>query len=121
LFGAFAARTVDKLDVRHRRVVADAEAAFEDAQIAALALAVTRAELDEQLADRLLVAQARECEAAIGDAVASVISGSATRRSSFAFGNVVRISSCLNSEDAMFLNMASRWLLVRLSLRPDFL
>ena len=37
--------------------------------VAALALAVARAELDEELADRDLVAQAREREAAIGDAV----------------------------------------------------
>ena len=63
------ARTVDQFDIRHRRVVADAEAALEDAQVAALALAVARAELDEQLADGFLVAQAREREAAIGDAV----------------------------------------------------
>src|SRR6185312_3044706 len=52
--------------------------------------------------------------------LARVISGSATRRSSLALGKVVRISSCLNSEDAMLRNMACRWALVRLSLRPDF-
>src|SRR5690606_1753582 len=62
-------RTVDQLDVRHRRVVASAETALEDAQVAAWTLAVTRAEFDEQGADRFLVAQAREGEAAIGDAV----------------------------------------------------
>jgi hypothetical protein len=50
-----------------------------------------------------------------------VISGSATRRSSLAFGSVVRISSCLISEAAMLTNIASRWALVRLNLRPDFL
>ena len=49
-----------------------------------------------------------------------VISGSATRRSSLAFGKVVRISSCLNREAAMLTNIASRWALVRLNLRPDF-
>src|SRR5690606_34717483 len=49
-----------------------------------------------------------------------VISGSATRRSSFAFGRVVRISPCLNSDAAMFWNMAARCALVRLNLRPDF-
>src|SRR5688500_20359081 len=48
-----------------------------------------------------------------------VISGSATRRSSLALGSVVRISSCLNSEAAMLLNIASRCALVRLNLRPD--
>src|SRR6185437_6507643 len=51
--------------------------------------------------------------------LASVINGSATRRRSLALGRVVRISSCLISDAAMFLNMASRWELVRLSLRPD--
>ncbi len=66
---AVRARTVDELDVRHRRAVADAEAALQDARVAALALAVTRAELDEELADRDLVAKTRKSEAAIGDAV----------------------------------------------------
>src|SRR5687767_4555801 len=49
-----------------------------------------------------------------------VISGSATRRSSFAFGSVVLISSCLNNDAAMLRNIASRCALVRLNLRPDF-
>src|SRR5262245_3191069 len=35
------ARTIDELDVRHRRAIADAEAALQDARIAALALAIT--------------------------------------------------------------------------------
>src|SRR5207342_316285 len=48
-----------------------------------------------------------------------VISGSATRRSSFAFGSVVRISSCLISDAAMLQNIASRLALVRLKLRPE--
>src|SRR5690606_12098666 len=52
--------------------------------------------------------------------LARVISGSATRRSSLALGRVVRISSCLISEAAMLLNIASRCALVRLNLRPDF-
>src|SRR3546814_18543884 len=52
--------------------------------------------------------------------LASVISGSATRRSSLALGRVVRISSCLISEAAMFSNIALRCALVRLNLRPDF-
>src|SRR3954471_11513667 len=45
----------------------------------------------------------------------SVIIGSATRRSSFAFGSVVWISSCRSSETVMLRSMASRWLVVRLS------
>src|SRR3954470_20518220 len=63
------ARTIDELDVRHRRGIADAEAALQDARVAALALAITRAELDEELADRDLVAKTREREATIGDTV----------------------------------------------------
>src|SRR6266850_2722938 len=47
----------------------------------------------------------------------SVIIGSATRRSSFALGSVVRISSCRSSDTVMLRNIASRWLEVRLSLR----
>src|SRR2546422_7133275 len=46
-----------------------------------------------------------------------VIIGSATRRSSFALGSVVRISSWRRSETVMFRSIASRWLEVRLSLR----
>jgi len=49
-----------------------------------------------------------------------VISGSATRRSSLALGKVVRISSCLIRDAAMLLNIAWRWALVRLNLRPAF-
>src|SRR5438105_10792057 len=47
----------------------------------------------------------------------SVIIGSATRRSSFALGSVVRISSWRRSETVMLRSIASRWLEVRLSLR----
>ena len=54
-------------------------------------------------------------------ALASVISGSATRRNSLALGSVVRISSCLIKDAVMFLNMAWRWLDVRLKARPDFM
>src|SRR5690606_35110252 len=52
--------------------------------------------------------------------LARVISGSATRRSSLALGRVVLISSCLNSDAAMLVNIAWRWALVRLNLRPAF-
>src|SRR5690554_4384371 len=48
------------------------------------------------------------------------MSGSATRRSSLAFGRVVRIAPCLMRDAAMLVNIASRWALVRLNLRPDF-
>ena len=47
----------------------------------------------------------------------SVMIGSATRRSSLALGSVVLIISCLSSEMVMLRSIASRWLLVRLSLR----
>src|SRR5262245_22047528 len=47
----------------------------------------------------------------------SVIIGSTTRRSSFALGSVVRISSCRRSETVMLRSIASRWLVVRPSLR----
>jgi hypothetical protein len=49
-----------------------------------------------------------------------VIIGSTTRRSSFALGSVVVISSCVSSEFAMLRNMARRWLVVRLSLRSPW-
>ncbi|CFO11175.1 Uncharacterised protein [Bordetella pertussis] len=38
----------------------------------------------------------------------SVIRGSMTRRSSFAFGSVVLIASCVINETAMLRNMARR-------------
>ena len=43
--------------------------------------------------------------------------GSATRRSSFAFGSVVLMTSCVSSELVMLRSIASRWLLVRFSFR----
>src|SRR5260221_9484214 len=46
-----------------------------------------------------------------------VIIGSTTRRSSFALGRVVRISSWRRSETVMLRSIASRWLEVRPSLR----
>ena len=61
----------------------------EDAQVAARAGGVAQAELDEQLADGLLVAQARENarrRLATPSTLPRVISGSATRRSSLALG-----------------------------------
>ena len=44
--------------------------------------------------------------------------GTTTGRRSLAFGNVVRICSCLSRAAAMLANIARRWLLVRFSLRP---
>jgi tetrahydromethanopterin S-methyltransferase subunit E len=49
--------------------------------------------------------------------LASVISGSTTRRSSFAFGSVVLIRSWRSSEFDMLRSIASRWLVVRFSFR----
>src|SRR3954469_8450908 len=50
----------------------------------------------------------------------SVIIGSTTRRSSFALGSVVLISSWRSSDTVMLRSIASRWLEVRLSLRSPF-
>src|SRR5574339_54665 len=50
-------------------------------------------------------------------ALPSVIIGSTTRRSSFALGSVVLISSWRSSDTIMLRSIASRWLEVRLSLR----
>src|SRR5690606_8621616 len=58
-------RPVDELDIGHRCIVAVAEAALDDAQVAARTFAVTRAQVDEQLAHGFLVAQAREGQAAV--------------------------------------------------------
>src|SRR4029453_15800275 len=44
-----------------------------------------------------------------------VIRGPARRRNPFAFGNVVRITSCVNSELVMLRSIARRWLLVLFS------
>src|SRR5262245_27873948 len=58
--------TVDQLDQRHRRVVALAEAELEDAQVAAVARLVARAQLVEELDHHLAIAQAVERQAAVG-------------------------------------------------------
>lgn len=49
----------------------------------------------------------------------TVIKGSIYRRKSFAFGKVVLINSCLIKEQHILENIALRWLLVRLKLRPE--
>jgi hypothetical protein len=51
--------------------------------------------------------------------LASVISGSTTRRSSLAFGTVVRMVSCRSSEAAMLRSMARRCGALRDSWRPE--
>ena len=53
--------------------------------------------------------------------LASVMSGSTTRRSSLALGKVVLIDSWSNSDVAMLRNMAFRCELLRPNRRPDFL
>ncbi|CEE60721.1 conserved hypothetical protein [Xanthomonas citri pv. citri] len=62
-------RTVDQLDIRHRRIVAGTEASLQDAQVAAGTGRVTRAQFDEQLAHGFLVAQASKCQTTIGNAI----------------------------------------------------
>jgi hypothetical protein len=111
-------------DNRHRRCVSRARARLENTQVAARALLEARADFREQLADDFLVPQAIEREAATLatlSSLASVISGSTTRRSSLAFGSVVLIVSCFSIDAAMLRNMALRCELLRPSLRPDFL
>ncbi len=120
LFGSFydftADRTINQLDVRHGGVVASAETALQDAQVAARTVGVALAQVVEQLANGSFRTGTVESQATVGDAVflARVISGSATRRSSLALGRVVLISSCSNSDTAMFWNIALRCALVRL-------
>lgn len=61
-------RSIHQFNIRHRRIVALAEAAFENAEIAAVARGVTRAELVEYLDHDVTVAQAVEREPAVGEA-----------------------------------------------------
>jgi len=67
--GSFRLRAVNEFDVGHRGVVAGAEAAFENTQVAAGAGLVARAQGGEKRPDGLFVAQARKGEAAVGDGV----------------------------------------------------
>src|SRR5881392_4336481 len=57
--------TVDELDERHRRVVADAEAHLQDARVAARTRLVARAEFGEQLRHDVAIAQAIERKALV--------------------------------------------------------
>src|SRR5690606_852244 len=67
------------------------------------------------LSRRRAMASRRACRS---PRLASVISRSTTGLSSFAFGSVVTICSCLISAAAMLANIALRCAAVRLSLRP---
>ena len=80
------------------------------------------AELVEELGHDVAVARAVEREAAVGDGgrLASVISGSTTRRSSLALGSVVLMASCVSSELHMLRSIARRCSDVRLSLRSPW-
>ena len=65
-FGGFAVRrTVEQFDVGHRRIVADAEAHLEDAQVTAIAVSVAGAEHVEDLAHDFAVTQTGEREATV--------------------------------------------------------
>ncbi|SIT36760.1 conserved hypothetical protein [Paraburkholderia ribeironis] len=64
-FNFFNFRTVQQFDQCHRRVVADAEAELQHAQVAARTGSVTRAEHFEQLRDRITIAQAVERQTTI--------------------------------------------------------
>src|SRR4029078_3273736 len=55
------------LDQCHRRIVADAEAELEDAQVPAVAALVARPQLGEELHHDLAIAQAVEREALVGE------------------------------------------------------
>ena len=57
---------VHQLDVGHGRVVADTKAVLQNAQIAAVAFGITRAQQFEQLDHVLAVAQTIDCQTAIG-------------------------------------------------------
>src|SRR5437868_2966548 len=53
-------RTIDQFDESHRRIVTLAETHFQDAQIAAVAVGITRAKFGKQLDDDVAVAQTIE-------------------------------------------------------------
>ena len=106
----------------HRRCIARPRPRLEYAQVTTRTILEARPDVAEKLADRFLVTQAieRETRFATLSSLASVISGSTTRRSSLAFGTVVLIVSCFTIELAMLRNMALRCELLRPSRRPGF-
>src|SRR4029077_8726896 len=100
-------------------VVAVAKARLHDAGIAAVALLVARTDDIKEFLDLGNIADFRNRLAAGMQPpfFPSVTSFSTIGRSSFAFGSVVMICSCLISDAAILANMASRCSAVRLSLR----
>src|SRR5690625_191092 len=62
-------RTVDQFDVGHGGVVAGAVTALQHTDVTARAFGITRTQLVEELADRLLGAGTAEGQAPVGDAV----------------------------------------------------
>src|SRR5690349_8847032 len=68
-FYSTADRTINQLDVRHRGVVASAETALQDAQVAALTGGVTLAQVVEQLANSGLRTGTVEGQTAVSYAV----------------------------------------------------
>jgi hypothetical protein len=76
---------------------------------------VPRAELELAALERI-VARARRRAASV-PCLPSVIMRSATRRNSFAFAVVVRISSCSKRDVTMFRSMAVRCAVLRESFR----
>ena len=63
-FGRF--RTIQQLNIRHRRIIANAEAALQDAQISAVAGGEARADFVEQLDDDFAITQAIKGQTAVG-------------------------------------------------------
>ncbi len=62
-------RTINQLDVRHRRVVASAETALEDAQVATLTGSVTLAQVVEELTNDSFRTSTVESQTAVSQAV----------------------------------------------------
>src|SRR5882672_10645672 len=60
-------RPIEKLDQRHRRIVALPESVLEDTQVPSVSLRVARAELGEELGHYAAVAQPVESEAPVGE------------------------------------------------------
>src|SRR6267142_1394684 len=61
-------RPIEKLDQRHRRIVALPESVLEDTQVPSVSLRVARAELGKELGHYAAVAQPVESEAPVGEA-----------------------------------------------------
>lgn len=101
---------LNELHVSHRSIVAIAEAHLQDTSVAALTIGETRANLIEKLDDNIAITQTIESKTLVGDGrfLGERDQGLKTRRSSLALGKVVRIASCVMSEQAMLRSMAAR-------------